>query len=90
MWLPRGEIARVTAGRVVLRNSVSIDLQALITALAGLGYPPEKTAVMAAQLNKRARQLAERKQRSYEEALSHLLELMRQGWVAKAQGSEPP
>jgi hypothetical protein len=34
---------------------------------------------MAAQLDKRARQLAERKGRSYEDALAHLLELMRQG-----------
>jgi hypothetical protein len=38
---------------------------------------------MAAQLDKRARQLAEQKGRSYENALTHLLELMRQGWAAK-------
>ena len=31
----------------------------------------------------RARQLAEQKGRSYEEALTHLLELMQQGWAAK-------
>jgi len=41
---------------------------------------------MAAQLDKRARQLAEQKNRSYEEALAHVLGLMRQGWAAKAKG----
>lgn len=42
---------------------------------------------MAAQLDKRARQLAEAKGRSYEEALQHLLGLMRQGWAAQAAAS---
>jgi hypothetical protein len=37
---------------------------------------------MAAQLDKRARQLAEQKGRPYDEALQHLLALMRQGWAA--------
>lgn len=55
----------------------------LARVLAALGCPPEKTEEMAAQLDKRARQLAEQKNRSYEDALAHLLELMRQGWAAK-------
>ena len=38
---------------------------------------------MASQLDKRARQLAEQKDRTYEEALAHLLGLMKQGWAAK-------
>jgi hypothetical protein len=38
---------------------------------------------MAAQLDKRAHQLSQQKQRSYDDALTHLLELMRQGWAAK-------
>jgi hypothetical protein len=38
---------------------------------------------MAAQLDKRARQLADEKSRSYDEALQHLLTLMRQGWAAQ-------
>ena len=38
---------------------------------------------MAAQLNKRAQQLAEQKGRSYDDALAHLLNLMKQGWSAK-------
>jgi hypothetical protein len=41
---------------------------------------------MAAQLDRRAQQLAAEKGRSYEEALQHLLTLMRQGWAAKAKG----
>jgi hypothetical protein len=41
---------------------------------------------MAAQLDKRARQLAAEKNRSYDEALTHLLSLMRQGWSAKERG----
>jgi hypothetical protein len=43
---------------------------------------------MAAQLDKRARQLAEQKRRSYEDALAHLLELMCQGWAAKENGRD--
>ena len=56
-----------------------MTLDELAAVLAGLGCPPEKSREMAAQLDKRARQLAEQKSRSYEEALAHLLELMRQG-----------
>ena len=55
----------------------------LATALVRLGCPKEKSADMAAQLDKRAQQLAIEKNRSYEDALAHLLELMRQGWAAK-------
>ena len=62
-----------------------MDLENLAAALVGLGCPPEKAAEMAAQLDKRARQLAARRDRSYEEALAHLLELMRQGWAASGK-----
>ena len=62
------------------------DHDQLAAALIGLGCPREKAAEMAAQLEKRARQLAEQKGRPYEEALIHLLELMRQGWAAKQGG----
>ena len=34
----------------------------------------------------RARQLAEQKERTYEDALTHLLTLMKQGWAAKEKG----
>jgi hypothetical protein len=55
----------------------------LAAALVALGCPDDKSAEMAAQLDKRARQLAAQKNRSYEEALTHLLSLMRQGWASK-------
>ena len=55
----------------------------LAALLVGLGCPAEKSDEMAAQLDKRARQLAERKHKTYDEALTHLLNLMRQGWAAK-------
>jgi len=58
-------------------------LEQLAAALIVLGCPQEKSAEMAAQLDKRAKQLAEQKSRTYEEALSHLLSLMKQGWAAK-------
>ena len=51
--------------------------------LVKLGCPSERSAEMAAQLDKRARQLAEQKGRSYDEAVTHLLNLMEQGWAAK-------
>ncbi len=63
-----------------------MPLEILAQALVALGCPPEKSAEMAAQLDKRARQLAESKGRSYEEALAHLLALMKQGWSAKERG----
>ncbi|MBI2928914.1 MAG: hypothetical protein HYY24_24895 [Verrucomicrobia bacterium] len=58
----------------------------LAQALVTLGCPAEKSAEMAALLDKRARQLAGQKGRSYEDALAHLLGLMRQGWSAKEKG----
>jgi len=64
-----------------------MDLNQLAVALVALGCPQQKSAEMAAQLDKRARQLAEKKDRSYDDALAHLLELMRQGWAAK--GKDP-
>jgi hypothetical protein len=63
-----------------------VNLSELAELLATLGCPPEKTAEMAAQLDKRARQLAAQKNRSYEAALAHLIHLMRQGWAAKEKG----
>jgi hypothetical protein len=59
----------------------------LAAALVALGCPAEKSALMAAQLDKRARQLAGETGRSYEAALAHLLGLMRQGWAAKEKGA---
>jgi hypothetical protein len=55
-------------------------------ALEALGCPKERCAEMAAQLDKRARQLAAEKGRTYEDAMAHLLTLMRQGWAAKVKG----
>ncbi len=63
-----------------------MTLEELAAVLTRLGCPPEKSAEMAAQLDKRARQLAEQKGRNYEEALAHVRELMRQGWAAQGQG----
>jgi hypothetical protein len=59
-----------------------VEIPELAKALTALGCPAEKSAEMAAQLDKRARQLAGQKGRSYEEALAHLLVLMKQGWAA--------
>jgi len=58
----------------------------LAALLVRLGCPSEMSEEMATQLDKRARQLAERKGRSYEEALMHLLTLVKQGWAAKEKG----
>jgi len=65
---------------------MSQTISQLADALAALGCPAEKSAEMAAQLDKRARQLAEQKGRTYDEALTHLLQLMRQGWAGKEKG----
>jgi hypothetical protein len=60
-----------------------MEIAELAKVLVALGCPPEKSAEMAAQLDKRARQLASQKGRSYEESLQHLLNLMKQGWSAQ-------
>jgi len=65
-----------------------MSLAELAGVLEALGCPPGKSSEMASQLDKRARQLAENKQRSYDEALTHLLQLMRQGWAAQERGLE--
>jgi hypothetical protein len=58
----------------------------LAPVLEQLGCPPAKSREMAAQLDKRARQLVEQQGRGYEEALTHLLKLMKQGWAAQERG----
>jgi hypothetical protein len=65
---------------------VRVEISELATVLVALGCPQEKSAEMAAQLDKRAKQLAVEKNRSYDEALEHLLKLMAQGWAAKQKG----
>ena len=65
-----------------------MEISELAKALAALGCPAEKSVEMAAQLDKRARQLANQKGRSYDEALQHLLTLMKQGWAAGGRGKE--
>ena len=61
----------------------SDELPALLVAI---GCPAEKSDEMASQLKKRALQLSEQTGRTYDDALKHLLNLMRQGWAAKEKG----
>jgi uncharacterized Zn finger protein len=63
-----------------------VEVSELATVLIAIGCPQDKSTEMAAQLDKRARQLAEAKNRTYEEALEHLLKLMAQGWAAQEKG----
>lgn len=62
------------------------DATQLSKALQGIGCPEDKCPEMAAQLLKRATQLSAQTGRTEEEALMHLLTLMRQGWSAKERG----
>jgi hypothetical protein len=62
-----------------------METSELAKALVLFGCPVEKSAEMAAQLDRRARQLAAQKGRNYEEALQHLLNLMKQGWAAQGK-----
>ena len=63
-----------------------MEISKLAKVLVVLGCPAEKSADMAAQLDKRAKQLAAEKGRDYDEALQHLIALMRRGWSAKEKG----
>lgn len=67
-----------------------MDLDQLAQTLTALGCPPEKCVEMAAQLNRRAGQLADRKGRTHQEALVHLLGLMAGGWAAQAGAERIP
>jgi len=62
-----------------------MSISELSDLLVRMGCPEPKSKEMASQLDKRARQLAQQKRKSHEEALAHLLGLMRQGWSAKEQ-----
>ena len=66
-----------------------MEIFELAQVLIALGCPAEKSADMAAQLDKRARQLAAEKKRSYDDALTHLLTLMKQGWAAQQKMQRP-
>ena len=55
----------------------------LAKVLEAMGCPEASCDLFASQLDKRARQLAEQKGRTYDDALEHLLRLMSQGWAAK-------
>ncbi|MFO1477956.1 MAG: hypothetical protein U1F98_15075 [Verrucomicrobiota bacterium] len=66
-----------------------MDHAELAAVLVKLGCPPEKSVEMAAQLDRRARQLAEQKGRPHAEALAHLLQLMAQGWASPSRGQTP-
>jgi hypothetical protein len=63
-----------------------MELDKLGALVVAMGCPQEKSAELAAQLDKRAKQLAKQKGRSYEDALAHLINLMKQGWAAKGKG----
>jgi hypothetical protein len=63
-----------------------VEIAQLAQVIVALGCPAEKSAEMAAQLDKRARQVVAEKGGTYEDAMTHLLTLMRQGWAAKARG----
>lgn len=63
-----------------------IDLAQLAQALVAIGCPAGKSDEMAAQLDKRARQLSVEKGETYEQSMTYLLGLMRQGWAAKDRG----
>lgn len=65
-----------------------MNLDDLARALEALGCPPDRSAGMAAQLDKRARQLAAQKAQSYDDSLAHLLQLMQQGWAAQGRSGD--
>jgi len=63
-----------------------MEVSDLANSLISIGCPPDKSQEMASQLIKRAHQLAKRKNKTFEQALAHLLDMMRRGWSAKERG----
>jgi hypothetical protein len=68
------------------KRDLAMQIEQLAELLKAMGCPPEKSSEMAGQLDKRASQLVAQKGQTYEQALAHLLSLMRQGWSAKERG----
>jgi hypothetical protein len=60
-----------------------MNQQEIESFLINLGVPVGNASAMAQQLQKRAKQLAEKRNQSYEEMLTHLINLLKQGWAAK-------
>ena len=60
-----------------------MDNAQLAQLLTAMGCPADKSPDMAAQLDKRAHQLAAERGQTHQEALVHLLNLMKQGWAAQ-------
>jgi hypothetical protein len=60
-----------------------MEIPELARVLVALGCPADKSEEMAAQLDKRAKQLAAQNSRTYDDALKHLLALMRQDQEAR-------
>jgi len=58
-----------------------MTVQEIAVVLERLGCPAEKCAAMAAQLDRRARMDAARRDVTYESSLQQLLDLMAKGWA---------
>jgi hypothetical protein len=65
-----------------------MNREELIHFLGTIGVPSDNCTTMAEQLEKRATQLSEKRNQSYDEALTHLINLLKQGWAAKQKGSQ--
>src|SRR5204862_5364391 len=67
-------------------GSIRMTAEEIAPLLEALGCPAAKCLEMAKQLDRGARQLPGQKDKTYDEALAHLLSLMKQGWAAKERG----
>ena len=63
-----------------------MDQATLKEMLVAIGCPAEKSAEMAEQLDKRARQLSAERGDTYDNSVAYLVGLMKQGWAAKERG----
>ena len=79
-------IALAENGATLTGESVAASEEALRAELSGRGFLVQQVRPKGAGLGLRARQLAGQKGRSFDEALAHLLGLMRQGWAANEKG----
>jgi hypothetical protein len=84
------EIGQAGPAQVCQPQFMPLELHQLAQALAALGCPADKSPEMAAQLDKRARQLSNERGQSYDAAMAHLLRLMAQGWAAPAAAAPVP
>jgi hypothetical protein len=81
---------RIEQPRLRVECSQPMTVQEIQKKLESLGVPPDRSLLVATQLDKRAAQFVEQKKMTREAAEQYLIGLMAQGWAAQKSGGGQP